>query len=175
MKRIDIDPARLALRIVHSWQERTLLLACGDFAAATYNFMTVAWGGLGFMWERPLAVIVVRPSRYTYEFVERYPDFTLNLFPELYAEQVAWCGAHSGREVDKVKHTGLTPTAGRRVASPVFAEAELVLECRKSYFSDFEPARFVADYIAGHYPKKDYHRMYFGEILAASGTTAYRA
>ncbi len=175
MKRTDIDPARLALRPVHSWQERTFLLASGDFAAGTYNFMTVAWGGLGFMWERPLAVIVVRPSRYTYEFMERYPDFTLNLFPEQYAKQVAWCGAHSGREVDKVKHTGLTPAAGQRAAAPVFAEAELVLECRKTYFSDLQPAHFLAGYIARHYPRKNHHRMYFGEILAASGTTAYRA
>ncbi len=172
--RTDIDPAQLALLPVNSWQERTFLLASGDLAAGTFNFMTVAWGGLGYMWEHPLAMIVVRPIRYTYEFLERYPDFTLNLFPEQYARQVAWCGAHSGRKVDKVKHTGLTPVAGKRVAAPVFAEAELALECRKTYFSDLQPAHFLADYVAGHYPKKDYHRMYFGEILAVTGTKAYR-
>jgi flavin reductase (DIM6/NTAB) family NADH-FMN oxidoreductase RutF len=174
VERTDIDPTRLSLRPVYSWQERTFLLAAGDFAAGTYNVMTVAWGGLGVVWKHPLAMIMVRPTRYTYEFLERHPDFTLNLFPEQYAEQVAWCGAHSGREVDKVQHTGLTPTAGRRATAPVFAEAELVLECRKTYFSDLQPAHFLAHYIPGNYPKKDYHRMYFGEILAASGTPAYR-
>ena len=75
--------------------------------------------------------------------------------------------------MDKVKTTGLTPTASRQVAAPAFAEAELVLECRKIYWSDLAPARFLADYIESNYPDKDYHRIYFGEILAASGTQAY--
>jgi len=154
---------------VRSWQERLFLLVSGDFVAGTFNFMTVAWGGLGFMWERPLAVIVVRPSRYTYEFMERFPDFSLNQFPDQYAEQVAWCGAHSGRKVDKVKHTGLTPEAGRSVAAPVFAEAELVLECRKLFWQDIDHSHFVDASIEKHYPGRDYHRMFFGEVVGAFG------
>jgi flavin reductase (DIM6/NTAB) family NADH-FMN oxidoreductase RutF len=171
---MEIDPSDLALRPVHSWESTWFLLASGDLAAGAFNFMTVAWGGLGCMWKRPLAMVVVRPTRYTYEFMEKYPDFTLSRFPAQYEAKLSWCGSHSGRKVDKVKHTGLTPEAGLRVAAPVFAEAELVLECRKTYWSDFEPARFLASYIAGNYPKKDYHRMYFGEIVAASGTPAFR-
>ena len=173
MTRLEIDPARLRVLAVGAWKERGLLLAAGDYDAGTFNFMTVGWGGIGYFWRRPLAMIMVRPSRYTYEFVERYPDFTLNLFPEEYSEKVAWCGANSGRQVDKVKHTGLTPTAGRRVAAPAFAEAELVLECRKVYWSELEPAHFLADFIEDNYPAKDYHRLYLGEILVASGTPAF--
>jgi len=172
--RIQIEPSRLASLPVRDWRERWFLLASGDFASGAYNFMTVAWGGLGCMWDRPLAMIVVRPTRYTYEFLEKYPDFTLCQFPKEYSKQLAWCGAHSGRKVDKVKHTGLTPMAGLRVAAPVFAEAELVLECRKSYWSDLEPAHFLAEYVEGNYPAKDYHRIYFGEILTAAGTAAYQ-
>jgi flavin reductase (DIM6/NTAB) family NADH-FMN oxidoreductase RutF len=174
VERTEIDPGRLACLPVHAWRERCFLLASGDFAAGVFNFMTVGWGGLGYMWKRPLAMIVVRPTRYTYEFLEKYPDFTLSQLPAKYSDQVAWCGAHSGRQVDKVKQTGLTPTACRSVASPAFAEAELVLECRKTYYSDLQPAHFLADYIEDNYPAKDYHRIYFGEILAAAGTAAYR-
>jgi flavin reductase (DIM6/NTAB) family NADH-FMN oxidoreductase RutF len=174
VKRTEIDPGSLAFLPVRDWRERWFLLASGDFAAGKYNFMTVAWGGLGCMWDRPLAMIVVRPTRYTFEFLEKYPDFTLSQFSKEYSKKLAWCGAHSGRKVDKLKHTGLTPTASGHVAAPAFAEAELVLECRKSYWSDLEPAHFLADHIASNYPKKDYHRIYFGEILAASGTDAYQ-
>lgn len=174
MKRTDIAPEQLTIAPVHAWHRHWFLLAAGDLAAGTYNFMTVAWGGLGCMWDRPLAMIVVRPTRYTYEFLEKYPDFTLSRFPKEYAKKLAWAGAHSGRTEDKVKHTGLTPTACRRVAAPGFAEAELVLECRKMYWSDLQPGHFLADYIEPNYPAKDYHRVYFGEILAASGTDAYR-
>ena len=174
MKRAEIDLAHLAFLPVRDWQKRWFLLASGDFASGVYNFMTVAWGGLGCMWERPLAMIVVRPTRYTYEFLEKYPDFTLCQFPKEYSKQLAWCGAHSGRKVDKVKHTGLTPMAGRLAAAPVFAEAELALECRKIYWNDLQPANFLAGYIESHYPEKDYHRVFFGEILAAAGTAAYQ-
>ncbi len=174
MTRREIDPTRLRVMAVEGWKERWFLLAAGDFRAKSFNFMTVGWGGIGYFWKHPLAIIMVRPSRYTYEFLEKYPDFTLNLLPKEYSEKVAWCGAHSGRTVDKVKNTGLTPEAGRRVSAPAFAEAELVLECRKIYWSDLEPMRFLAEYIEGNYPTKDYHRIYFGEILAAAGTAAYQ-
>jgi flavin reductase (DIM6/NTAB) family NADH-FMN oxidoreductase RutF len=172
--RRPIDPVRLRLTAVGAWKERGGLLAAGDFASGSFNFMTVGWGSVGYFWRRPLAMIMVRPSRYTYEFVEKYPDFTLNLLPAEYARQVAWCGAHSGRTEDKAKATGLTPTASRSVAAPCFAEAELVLECRKAYWAELEPAHFLADFIESNYPAKDYHRLYLGEILAASGTDAYQ-
>ena len=173
MTRREIEPTRLRVMAVEGWKDRWFLLASGDFHAKSFNMMTVGWGGLGYFWKRPLAVIAVRPSRYTYEFIERYPDFTLSQFPKEYSKTLAWCGAHSGRTVDKVKTTGLTPTASRQVAAPAFAEAELVLECRKIYWTDLEPAHFLADHIEANYPNNDHHRIYFGEILAASGTQAY--
>jgi flavin reductase (DIM6/NTAB) family NADH-FMN oxidoreductase RutF len=174
MTRGEIELTHLRLPTVGDWKERGLLLVAGDYAAGSFNFMTVGWGSVGYFWRRPLAMVMVRPSRYTYEFLEKYPDFTLNLLPQEQAEKVAWCGAHSGRTVDKVKHTGLTPAASRRVSAPAFAEAELVLECRKVYWSDLEPAHFLADFIGDLYRAGDYHRLYLGEILAASGTPDYR-
>ncbi len=174
MTRTEIELAGLRLTAVDCWKNRCFLLAAGDYSGHSFNFMTVGWGGIGYFWKRPFVLIAVRPSRHTYEFLEKYPDFTLNLFSAQYSEKVAWCGAHSGRAVDKVKHTGLTPEAGRRVGAPIFAEAELVLECRKVYWSDLEPAHFLAQHIAGNYKAGDYHRVYFGEILAAAGTQAYR-
>ena len=45
-----------------------------------------------------------------------------------------------------------------------FAEARLVLVCRKLYFQDISPDRFLDPAIESMYPKKDYHRMYVGEI-----------
>ncbi|MEI8197412.1 MAG: hypothetical protein WCI73_16060, partial [Phycisphaerae bacterium] len=68
---------------------------------------------------------------------------------------------------------GLTPLGLTKIASPGFAEAELILECRKTYFDDLKPEHFLADYIAPNY-RGDYHRMYFGEVVAAQGIAAYR-
>jgi flavin reductase (DIM6/NTAB) family NADH-FMN oxidoreductase RutF len=129
----------------------------------SFNTMTGAWGGLGIMWDMRVAICVVRPNRYTYEFMERYPAFSLSFFDEEYRDALTYCGTTSGRDVNKVAQTGLTPVFGEDTT--YFAQARLVMECRKIYFQDIEPQNFLAPEIDGFYPKKDYHRMYMGEIV----------
>jgi flavin reductase (DIM6/NTAB) family NADH-FMN oxidoreductase RutF len=135
--------------------------------------MTVSWGSFGTIWAKPFAMCVVRPQRYTSEFMEKYDNFTLCSFPEAHRDPLEILGSQSGREMDKVRASGLTPQAATAVSSPIYAEAELVIECKKIYFQDLDPKGFLASYIAPCY-KNDYHRMYFGEILAISGTSAFR-
>jgi len=170
---IDSDDLRVCTHRI--WDTQWLLLAAGDFAAGEYNAMTVGWGSLGTMWNRPFVQVVVRPVRYTFEFTEAYPTFTVSAFPERYRDALQLLGTKSGRDGDKIAEAGLTPVASTRVAAPSFAEAELVVECRKIYFDDFDPSRFLDPEIDGHYPAKDYHRIYFGEIVAIQGAPGYRA
>jgi len=127
-----------------------------------FNTMTASWGGLGVLWERKVACIFVRPTRYTYEFVEQSPLFTLTFFDESWRRMLKYCGTHSGRNTDKVKETGLTPVCDSGYV--YFSEARLVLCCRKLYHQDVEPARFLDSAINSLYPQKDYHGMYIGEI-----------
>ncbi len=128
-----------------------------------FNTMTASWGGLGVLWERKVAYIFIRPNRYTYEFVERSPLFTLSFFNESHRKALQYCGSHSGRNGDKVKETGLTPVHDKGLV--YFNEARLALCCSKLYFQDIEPGRFLDPAINGMYPQKDYHRMYVGEIV----------
>lgn len=128
-----------------------------------FNTMTASWGGLGVLWERKVACIFIRPNRYTYEFVERSPLFTLSFFDENRRTALQYCGTHSGRSVDKVKEAGLT--AVHDSGCIYFQEARLVLCCRKLYHQDIDPGRFLDPAINGMYPQKDYHRMYVGEIV----------
>jgi flavin reductase (DIM6/NTAB) family NADH-FMN oxidoreductase RutF len=173
-RREAIPPAELRVDACRLWAEQWLLLTSGDFAAGDYNTMTVAWGSLGTMWWKPFAQVVVRPVRHTYGFLERHDTFTLCAFPERHRGALELLGSRSGRDGDKIAETGLTPIASLAVAAPGFAEAELILECRKIYHDDLDPARFLATDIDGHYPDRDYHRIYYGEILAASGDSRYR-
>jgi flavin reductase (DIM6/NTAB) family NADH-FMN oxidoreductase RutF len=161
-------------RIHHQWDKQWFLLTAGDFAAGHYNTMTVSWGSLGTLWEKPFAQVVVRPHRYTFEFIERYPTFTLCAFPAACDDALNLLGTKSGRDGDKIAEAGLTPMASARVAAPCFAEAELVIECRKMYWADFEPANFLDAAIRSHYPARDYHRMYYGEVVSVTGEDAYR-
>ncbi|MFH0911553.1 MAG: flavin reductase [Planctomycetota bacterium] len=173
MKRRAIPFEKLRLPILRAWGADWFLLTAGTNAPRQYNAMTVGWGSLGVMWSKPFAQVVVRPTRHTYGFLERADSFTLSAFPEKYRGALEFCGGHSGRDVNKTAETGLTPIPSSRVAAPGFAEAELILECRKMYFDDLEPGHFLDPGIESNY-NHDYHRVYFGEILAIFGTRKYR-
>ena len=155
------------------WAKQWLVLTCGDFEEKTFNSMTVGWGSFGVMWNKPFAQVVVRPTRYTYEFMNRFESFTLCAFPKEYRKATKIIGTKSGRDGDKIAEAGITPIASSTVAAPGFAEAELIVELKKMYFSDLEPGHFLDATIENNYPQKDYHRVYFGEILAVSGTESY--
>jgi flavin reductase (DIM6/NTAB) family NADH-FMN oxidoreductase RutF len=173
MTKIEIPPFDLSLRPFHQWDRGWFALAAGDFAAGRFNAMTVSWGSLGIMWSRPFVQAVVRPTRFTHGFTERYDSFTLCAFPEAFRGALNILGNKSGRDCDKVALSGLTPAACKFVASPAFAEAELVFECRKIYCSRIDPTGFLDPAIEGNYSSGDYHRVYFGHVLRIFGEEKY--
>ncbi len=133
-----------------------------------YNTMTASWGHLGSMWGHggglPTAVIYLRPQRYTKEFVDREELFTLSVFPEEYKKDLGYLGRTSGRDGDKVAATGLTPVFEGEYT--YFAQAKLVLVCRKLYQSTLREEGFHdKSILTDHYPNRDLHDMYIGEIV----------
>ena len=136
--------------------------------------MTIGWGLFGTMWSVPAALVVVRPSRYTYEFMERFDNFTVTAFPKGFRRDLGYLGRISGRDEDKLAKTKLTAIASDLVSSPTFAEAELSVECKKIYFTDYDPEHFLAPYIHEQYDGGDYHRLYYGEILQIKGISKYQ-
>lgn len=155
------------------WEKQWMLLTSGDFTEGRFNTMVVGWGSLGRMWGQPFAQVVVRPIRYTFEFMEQYSTFTLCAFTERCRKALQLLGTKSGRDGDKIAEAGLTPVASTQVAAPGFAEAELIVECRKIYWDDLSPANFLDPDIEGHYPDRHYHRIYFGQVVAIYGESLY--
>jgi len=138
-----------------------MLITAGDDKG--FNTMTASWGGLGVLWNKSVAFTFIRKQRYTYEFTEDNDLFTLCFFDEDYRNALSICGSKSGRDIDKVKETGLTPV--HIDGTTYFDEARLVLVCKKQYFQDIDPKNFLNADIEKNYPAKDYHRMYIGEIV----------
>jgi flavin reductase (DIM6/NTAB) family NADH-FMN oxidoreductase RutF len=131
-----------------------------------FNTMTASWGGMGIMWSKPVANCVIRPVRYTYEFMESTDYFTLTFFSEKYRQALNLLGTKSGRDGDKIKESGIKPLSIESINEKfiVFEEAEIILLCKKLYYHDIDPANFIDKDLDKNYPNKDYHRMYFGEI-----------
>ena len=134
-----------------------------------FNMMTASWGGLGYLWNKPVAFLFVRPERFTYPFIEENDHLTLTFFghsPEM-CRVVNLCGTVSGRTHDKLKETGLTPVATEHGAVS-FAEARLTVECRKLFRSDMKAADFIDQECLNRWysdkPGGSFHAVYVVEI-----------
>jgi flavin reductase (DIM6/NTAB) family NADH-FMN oxidoreductase RutF len=150
-----------------------VLLVCGTDVAHA-NPMTISWGTFGVMWGKPILMVMVRPSRHTYTLLKSAPDFTVNWMSESWTPAVRLCGSASGRDIDKFKQTGMHPVKATTVQSPVIAEAELAIECSVAYRSQVDPSLFVNMALLNCYDAKDYHGLFFGEVVAIAGTDRFR-
>jgi flavin reductase (DIM6/NTAB) family NADH-FMN oxidoreductase RutF len=127
------------------------------------NTMTASWGGFGIMWNKKVACTVMRPQRYTKEFVDGSDRFTLCFFDKEYKKTLSYLGSVSGRNDDKISKSNLTVNLVNDV--PYFEEADMVIVCRKLYTQDMKPESFIIkDLDNEFYPKKDYHTLYLSEI-----------
>lgn len=150
---------------------RVLLVAQGK--DGTSNPMTIAWGSMMFAWNKPIFVVMVRDSRYTYKLMEESDSFTVNFFSKEYGKEMGFCGTKSGRDYDKWKETNLTPVKGKAVAAPVIEEGFLNVECKVIFTNEMDPACLDRSIIEQHYqkdiPGKTYHKLYYGEIVEMYG------
>ena len=139
-------------------------------AGEAVNTMTIGWATIGIIWQRPIFMVAVRDSRHTFTLMEQADNFTVTVpAGSAHNKAVAFCGTKSGRDVDKFKECGLALQPGQRVASPVLAIPGVHYECRIVYKSAMDPA-LLDPALENLYPQKDYHTLYFGEILACYET-----
>lgn len=127
------------------------------------NAMTASWGGVGVMWGKNAAFLVIRPQRYTKEFIDVSETVSLSVLGEAYRKTLGYFGSVSGREEDKIKKSGLTVAHDDK--TPYFAEADTVIIGRKLYAQEYRPECFTDTALDEKwYPDKDYHTMYILEI-----------
>ncbi|MHB9096217.1 MAG: flavin reductase family protein [Syntrophales bacterium] len=134
------------------------------------NTMTIGWATFGIVWSKPIMMVAVRSSRHTFGIIEAAGDFTVTVPVGGMDKELAFCGSKSGRDGDKFKECHLETTGSRRVSSPIIKTVGRHYECKIVYKSAMDPAHLDKGYDSSLYPKKDYHTLYFGEILACYET-----
>jgi flavin reductase (DIM6/NTAB) family NADH-FMN oxidoreductase RutF len=140
-----------------------ILLSVGDNKGKD-NLMTIGWLQFGFIWSDPAASILVRPSRYTFELMNKYTSFTLNVLPMKYKEQIDFCGKASGSYCDKFKETGLTKGYNAETDSIFVKESEITVSCSTVHTNDIMPENLSDIYLAKFYSNGDYHKIFTGVI-----------
>ena len=141
-----------------------MLITAGK--TGSFNTMTASWGGFGILWNKPSAFIFIRPQRFTLGFIENEDHFTLSFFDEKYRDILNFCGTRSGKDVDKIGGTGLTPVETKN-GGIFFEQAGMMLECRKVYRDRIKPENFIIQEVEKKiYREKDYHYLFIGEIIS---------
>lgn len=172
---INIGPERkIAMKHVHYAEHLPQALAqlpAGAFltvqSGGLLNTMTIGWATFGIIWSKPILTVAVRFSRYTYEIISKSDEFTVS-FPLTndLKKELTLCGTRSGRDIDKFKECNLTAQPGQVVATPVIGECSLHYECKIVHKQDMEPGLLNSEIDGRYYKDRDYHTLYFGEIVA---------
>lgn len=162
-----IDVRSLSDNFIETIGKEWMLVGAGK--GEEHNMMTASWGCMGWLWNKPVAVVFIRPERFTHHLIEENDTMTLSFLGD--AEEMrkvyAYCGSKSGRDGNKTKAAGLHPVVldGGDVA---FEEARLTLVCRKLYKDAIKPECFIDPTISQWYGEKGgLHDVYVVEIVEA--------
>lgn len=154
----EVKAKELKENFIKAIADEWMLITAGN--REKYNMMTASWGFAGEMWGEDCMMTVVRPQRYTMDFIDKSDYFTCSFYGEN-KEIHKICGSKSGRDTDKTAETGLTPVFDGDAL--YFEQARLVIICKKLYlgrmseecFTDKEPLKWYDG---------DFHNMIIGKI-----------
>ena len=171
---------RTAIRLFDLWPETMAALTHEGLLLNSVGIdgqpdtMTIGWLSGGVIWGRPILTVYVRPSRYTYSRLEEVGEFTVNVLPPADSEALQLCGTVSGRDVDKFARTGLKPIPAQKVQVPIIEQGVIHYECQVVHRNDLLPVHLQDEIKVAAYPEGNFHRVYFGKVLAAYATADAR-
>ena len=159
MKKVDY--MAMAEKVIAQIKEGAFLTVK---AGKTFNTMTIGWALIGYAWQKPILMVLVRTSRHTFGFIEKAADFTVTVPTTDMRDALMFCGTKSGRNVDKYKACNLELANARKVISPIIKTPGIHFECKILLKTPMDP-KCLDKECQSLYPAKDYHTLYFGEIV----------
>jgi len=162
----NVNPYEIAPAALKQINEGAFLVV---EAKGQKNVMTIGWALIGILWRKSVLMVAVRDSRHTFPLMETGDSFTVNVPTKDMKKALDFCGTQSGKGIDKFKECQLATRKAQKVASPVLDIAGYHFECRRLYKNPMDP-KVMDKGLESLYPKKDYHTLYFGEIVACYQT-----
>ena len=159
----DLNYREMAPQFLKQVEEGAFLVVKGKDRV---NIMTIGWAMVGVVWRRPILMVAVRTSRFTHGIIEGADSFTVSAPTGDMKKEINFCGSKSGRDLDKFKECRLSTTKAKKVSTPILIIPGYHFECRITHKTPMDPKILSAD-LEKLYPAKDYHTLYFGEILAS--------
>ena len=154
----EINAKEIKGNLIKAISDEWMLVSAGDKNG--YNMMTASWGFAGEMWGEDSVIAMIRPQRYTMQFIESHDYFTLSFYGDN-KDIHKICGSKSGRDTDKTRLTGLIPVFEKDTV--YFEQARLVLICKKQYVDFLKEENFTDQSVLKWY-NKDFHNIVIGKI-----------
>lgn len=157
----QIAPANIPGNIIKMLSYDRMLITAGK---EEFNMTTGNWGGLGYLYNKPVAFCFVAPTQHVYQLMEKGDTYTLTFYTETYREVLDLCESDAGKETDKVKSSGLTALT-TPAGSKAFSEAWMIIECRKLISQSIAPEAIFNEQLKEEWAGRQLHKMYIGEII----------
>ena len=129
------------------------------------NPMTIGWATIGHIWNKQIMTVLVRPVRHTFSLMEAVSDFSVCVLPDQFSRELNICGTKSGRDIDKIEACGFNIEKCIRVDAYYIAGSAIHFECRVVHKHFLDAATLDPGIVQRYYPMKDFHMVYYGEIM----------
>ncbi len=132
------------------------------------NTLTIGWGAIGYIWRKPVLLVMVRPSRHSSSLLEKAGEFSVSVpVGQHLQKELLDCGKLSGRDGDKFERVKLQKEPSLALLhTPIVADCNLQFDCRTLLRQPMD--RDALDEIVREiaYSNGDEHVFYMAEILA---------
>jgi len=162
----NLNYLSVAEEVMHQIKSKGAFLVAKSKDDEKINVMTIGWAAIGYMWRKPVMIVMVRKSRFTHHIIEKASSFSVSAPTDDLEEVLNFCGTKSGRDVNKFKKCNLTIVPAQKVDTPIINIPGVHHECKIVYKSKMNPDFLCKEYKEDVYADNDYHTFYFGEIVA---------
>lgn len=131
------------------------------------NSMAIAWGSIGFIWGKPIFMVMVRPQRYTYGIIEKTKEFTVTIPYKDMGKEIAFLGSTSGKDMNKLAEINISTVDSELINTPILKVEGMHFECKVVYKTTMSDENLDETINKSKYPLEDYHTLYFGEIVSS--------
>jgi len=91
------------------------------------------------------------------------------VFPDQFHKELNICGTKSGRDINKLAACNFQVEKCIKAESYFTSNASFHFECRIVHKHLLDPGSLDPSIIKRYYPQKDFHMVYYGEILGIFG------
>lgn len=131
------------------------------------NVMSTHWGALGNFWNKQIFILPVRPSKLSHDLIDETKTFAVSVPIKDMRNEIIQCDHLSGFYTNKFEVLNLHPRRAKNIDTYVLGECGLILECRVVFSADMSRDQVDPSLRSEMYSCKDFHTMYFAEVIDA--------